>query len=113
MVLIQKIIYLKKDWKYVVNLDEYKSVRTQWIALYENGDYATYFDSFGVEYIPKEIRKSIGNENITTSIYRIKANDSIMCGYFCIGFIDFILEGKNLLGYNNLFSLNRYEKNDK
>ena len=88
MVLIQKIIYL-----YVVNLDEYKSIRTQWIALYENGDYATYFDSFGVEYIPKEIKKSIGNENITKSIYRIKANDSVMCGYFCIGFIDFILEG--------------------
>ena len=52
-----------------------------------NGDNVTYFDSFGVEYIPKEIKKFISNKNIKTNIYRIKANDSIMCGYFSIGFI--------------------------
>ena len=72
-----------------------------------------YFDSFGVEYIPKEIKKSIGNKNIITNIYRIQAYDSIMCGYFCIGFIDFMLKGKSLLDYTNLFSLDDYEKNDK
>ena len=71
------------------------------------------FDSFGVEHIPKEIKKFIGNKNMTTNIYRIQAYDSIMCGYFCIGFIDFMLKGKSLLEYTNLFSPNEYKKNDK
>ena len=63
--------------------------------------------SFGVENIPKHIPKNvIGNENIITNIYRIQAYDSIMCGYFCIGFIDFMLKGKSFLGYTNLFSAN-------
>ena len=43
------------DEAYVINLDEYKSIGTHWITLYVNGDNITYFDSFGVEYIPKEI----------------------------------------------------------
>ena len=53
-----------------------------------------FFDSFGVEHIPEEIKKFIGNKNIITNIYRIQAYDSIMCGYFCIAVIDFLLEGK-------------------
>ena len=73
---------------------------------------AIYFDSFGVEHIPKEIKKLIGNENII-NIYRIQEYDSIMGGYFCIGFIDFLSKGKSLLDYANLSSLNDYEKNDK
>ena len=75
-----------KDGEYVINLDEYKSIRTHWIARYMNGDNVTHFDSFGVAHIPKEIKKFIGNKNIKTNIYRIQANDSIMCGYLCIGF---------------------------
>ena len=55
--------------------------------LYVNGGNVTYFHSCGTEYIPKEIKKFIGNKNITTSIFKIHTNDSIMCGYFCIGFI--------------------------
>ena len=78
-----------------------------------NAENVTYFDSFGVEHIPKEIRKFIRNKNIITNIYRIQAYDSIMCGYFCIGFIDFMLKGKSLLEYTNLFSPNEYKKNDK
>ena len=73
----------------------------------------TYFDSFGVEHIPKEIRKLIGNKTIITNIFRIQAYDSIMCGYFCIGFIDFMLKGKSLLEYTSLFCLNKYKKNNK
>ena len=73
----------------------------------------TYFDSFEVEHIPKEIRKFIGNKNILRNIYRIQTYDSIICGYFCIGIIDFMLEGKRLLEYTNLFPPNDYEKNDK
>ena len=55
----------------------------------------------------------IGNKNIIPNIYKIQAYDSIMCGYFCIGFIDFMLKGKSLLDYTDLFSPNNYEKNDK
>ena len=67
------------------------------------GDNETYFDSFRVEYIPKNIKKFIVNKNIITNIYIIQANDSIMCGYFCTRFIDFILKGKSLLDSVNLF----------
>ena len=62
--------------------------------------------------IPKEIRKFIGNKNIT-NIYRIQAYDSILCGYFCIGFTDFMRKGKSLLECANLFYPNEYKKNDK
>ena len=86
---------------------------THLIALYVNAKNVTYFDGFGVEDIPEEIRKLIGNENITTNIYRIQRYDSIMCGYFWIGFIDFMLKSKSLLEYKNLFSPNEYKKNDK
>ena len=78
-----------------------------------NGNNIIYFDSFGVEHIPKEIKKFIGNKNMITNIYTIQAYNSIMCGYFCITFIDFMLKGKSLLDYTNLFSPNDYEKNDK
>ena len=67
-----------------------------------------YFDYFGVEHIPKEIRTFIGNENIKTNIFRIQAYDSIMCQYFCIGFIDFMLAGKNLTDFTDLFSPNNF-----
>ena len=80
--------------------------------MYINGDNITYFYGFGVEQIPKEIQQFIDNKNITTNIYRIQANNSIMCGYFCIEFIVFILKGKSLLEYINLFSPNEYEKNN-
>ena len=73
----------------------------------------TYFDSFGVEHIPKEIIKFIENRNIKTNIFRIQAYDSIMCGYFCIGFIDFMLAGKKLTDHTNLFSPHDLKKNDK
>ena len=72
----------------------------------------TYFDSFGVEHIPKEIKTFINNKNIKTNIFRIQAYDSVMCGYFCIGFIDFMFKGKTLIEYTNLFSPNKFKKND-
>ena len=60
-----------------------------------------------------ELNIFIGNKNITTNIYRIQAYDSIICGYFCIGFVDFMLKSKSLLEHTNLFSPNEYKKNDK
>ena len=71
------------------------------------------FDRSGVEHIPKEVEKFIGNKNIITKSYRVQAYESIMCRYFCIGFIDFMLKDKSLLEYANLFSPNGYKKNDK
>ena len=84
------------------------------MTLYEKASSdGIYFDSFGVEHIPKEIKKFLGNKSITANIFRIQAYDSIICGYICIGFINFMLKRKSLLEYTNLFSLSQYEKYDK
>ena len=80
--------------------------------MHVNDNNVTYFDSFGVEHIPKEINAFIKNKNIKTSIFRIQAYDSIMWGYFCIGFIDSMLKGKALNEYTNLFWPNNFKKND-
>ena len=101
-----------KDGAYVINLDEYADVGTHWIALFCNRNEIVYFDSFGVEHIPEEIKEFIGNKNIKANIFRIQANNSVMCGYFCIGFIDFMLADKKLTDYTNLFSSYDFDKND-
>ena len=82
------------------------------MTLYANDKTVTYFDSFGVEHIPKEIMKFIDNKNIITNIFRIQAYDSIMCGYFCIGFINFMFNGNSLTDITNLFSPNDFRKYD-
>ena len=95
-----------KDGAYVINLDDYPDIGTHWIALYARNTNVIYFDSFGVEHIPKEIRTFLNNKNIKENIFRVQACDSIMCGYFCIGFIDFMLVGKTLTEFANLFAPN-------
>ena len=95
-----------KDRAYVINLDEYSDIGTHWISLYEQNNDANYFDIFGVEHILKEIKKFIKNRSIKTNMLRIQAYDSIMCGYFCIRFIDFMLPGKTLTDFTNRFSPN-------
>ena len=81
-------------------------------ALYVKNNDITYFDGFGVEHIPKEIIKFIGCKNVIVNIFRIQGYDSIMCRYFCIGFINFMLSGKKLTEHTNLFSPNNLKKND-
>ena len=71
------------------------------------------FDSFGVEHIPDEIKEFIENKNIKANIFRVQANNSIMCGYFCIRFIDLILADKKLTDFKNLFSPYDFNKNDQ
>ena len=100
-----------KDGAYAINLNEYKSIGTRWIALYVNADNIVYID---IQYkILDYSIKFIENKNIRTNICRIQAYDSIMFGYSCIGFIDFMLKGKSLLDYINVFSPNDHQKNDK
>ena len=107
-----------KNGPYIINFDEFKSIGTHWIALYVNGNNrratydAIYFDSFGVGHIPEEIKKLTGNKNII-NIYGIQACNLIMCWYFCIEFIDFMLKGISMVDCTNLFSPSEYEKNNK
>ena len=72
-----------KHGTYTINLDDFESRGTHWIAVYVNGGNIAYFNSFRVEYIPREIKKFIGNKNIT-NIYRIQVNDPIICGSFIL-----------------------------
>ena len=81
---------------YVTNLDEYSDIGSHWIALYVNTKTVTYFDSFGVKHI--------------LNIFRIQAYDSVVCGYFCIGFIEFMFKGSSLTDFTSLFSPNYFKK---
>ena len=69
-----------------------------------------YFDSFGVEHVPEKIKEFVENKNIKAKIFRVQANDSVMCGYFCIGFIDFMLAGKQLIDFTIFFRLMALKK---
>ena len=110
-----------KDGTNIINLDEYSDIGAHWVAWYvqNNNNNVIYFYSFGVEHIPKETKTFINrplssalhNNKTITNIFRIQAYD-LMCGYFCIGFIDFMLAGKTLTEYRNLFPPNNFKKND-
>ena len=112
MVFILKTICLKKvkDGAYVINLDEYADVGTHWIALFCNRNEIVYFDSFGVEHVPEEIKEFVENKNIIANIFRVQANNSVMCGYFCIRFIGFMFAGRRLTDFSGLFSSYNFDK---
>ena len=97
------------DEVYVINLDEYSDIGTHWIAFYVK--ITLLLISIALEQ-NIYIKTFIKNRNIKTNILRIQAYDSIMCRYFCIGFIDFMFKGKTLTEYTNLFSPNDFKKND-
>ena len=103
-----------KEGAYVINLDEHSDIGTHWVALYVKNNDITYFDSFGVKYISKKIIKFFDSPslNVKVSIFRIQGYGLIMCGYFCIGFINFMFKGKTLTDYKNLFSPNDFKRND-
>ena len=92
-----------KDGAYVINLDEYADVTH--IGLLT--------DSFGVEHFPEESKEFTGNKNIIANIFRVQANDLVMCGYFCIGFIDFMPAGKKLTDFTSMFCPHDFKKNDQ
>ena len=74
---------------------------------------AVYFDSFAIEYIPQKVSIRIKDKSITHNIFRIQDNESIMCGFYCMVFIEYILTGKTLLGYIDVFCPNNCKNNDK
>ena len=85
-----------KHGAYATNIEELKSIETHFVAIYVHSAVATYFDSFGVEHIPKEIKKFVRNTVIKAIVYRMQAYDSIMRRYFCIGFTNFMLKNNRL-----------------
>ena len=106
------ILLKLKDGSYVTNLDEYADVVTHWIALFCNRNEIVYFDNFDVEHVPEEIKKIVGNKNIIVNIFPVQANNSVMCGFFGIGFIDFMLAGEELTDYTSFFSPYDFKNND-
>ena len=100
------------DGTYVINLGECADVCTHCIALFCSKRGIIYFDSFGVEHVPEGIKEFVGNKNIIANIFRVQANNLVMCGHFCIGFINFMLVGKRLTDFTNLFSPYDFKKND-
>ena len=93
-----------------MNQDEYHDIGTHWVALYVNNKTVTYFDNFGIEHIPNAIENFTHDKNIIASIFRVHSYDPIMCGYYCIGFVNFMLKGNSLTDFTNLFSPNDFRK---
>ena len=89
-----------KDGAYIINRDEYSDIETHPIALYALIHNTTYFGSFGVEHIPKQVKIFIDKSIVIENVFSIQVYDSIMCGYFSIRFIDFIFEGKTLTNFS-------------
>ena len=84
----------------MINLDGKQSEGAHWVSLFiDRLCTALYFYSFQIEYIQ--------------NIFRVQDDDFIMCGLYCIAFIEYMLTGKTLLDYTNVFSPNGYKKNDK
>ena len=102
-----------KKGAYVINLDEYENMGTHWVGLFVKPKYTVYFDSFGIELIAKEIKHAICNKEIKANIFRIQAYDTIMCGYFCIEFINYMFDGKSLIDFTSLFLPHDFKKNDE
>ena len=83
------------------------------MSLFIDKNTAVLFDSFGVKYIPEEVLSKMKDKVIAHNIFRIRDDDSIICGFYCIAFIGYILVGKMLLDDTKLFFRNDNKKNDK
>ena len=96
-----------KDGAYIINLDDKNSKGTHWVSLFID------INLFEIEYISQEVLNKIKGKAITQKISKIQDNESIMCGFCCIAFIEYMLARKIVLDYTNLFSLNDYKRNDR
>ena len=97
----------------MIKLDDKKSKGIYWVSLFIDRNTATYFDSFGIEYIPQEVLSNIKDKSIAHNIFRKQPDDSIMCGFYCIVLIEHMFAGKTLVDYTYLFSPYDYKKNGK
>ena len=66
-----------------------------------------------LELFPHKVLSKIKNKSITHNIFKVQDDESIMCGFYCIAFVEYMLAGKTLLDYTSLFYQNYYKKNDK
>ena len=96
----------------MINLDEYADVGIHWVALFCNRSEMVYFDSFSVEHVPDDIKEFIGNKNTIANIFRVQANNPVLCGYFSIELIDFMLADKKLTDFTKMFSPDDFKKNE-
>ena len=99
----QKKLLRIKDGAHVINLDDENSNGTPWVSLFIDKNTAVYFDSFEIEYTAIEVLHKIKDKSITHTIFRTQDKEPIMCGFYCITFIEYVLAGKPLLDYTNLF----------
>ena len=97
----------------MTSIDDKRSKGTHWVSVFIDRNTAVHFDSFRIEYIPQEVLIKIIKKKITHNRFRIPEDESVMCGFYCIAFIEYVLAGKSLLGYINLSSANDYKKNCK
>ena len=104
---------LPRDGGYVINLDDLGESGTHWVAIFVNGNRAIYFDSFGVEHLPREIKRFLRGKDLMVNIYRVQDIRSILCGYYCIKFLDFMFDGKSLMDFTSLFSPHDFKENEK
>ena len=114
LLFFQEIIYFKKikDGAYVINLDEYEDTATHWIALFCKKMRLFISVALVLNIFLKKL-KNLLEIKTKTNIFRVKANNSIMCGYFSIGFIDLMLADKKLTDFTNLFFPYDFNKNDQ
>ena len=86
---------------------------THLVSLFIHKDVAIYFDSFGIGYLPQDVLNKIRDKSITHNIFRTQDNESIMCGFYCTAFIEYMIAGKTLSDYTNFRSPNGYKKSEK
>ena len=97
-----------KDGGYSTNLDNLGKAGTHWVAIFVND-----FDSFCVEHMPRAILRFLQGKDVDTNIYRIEVSDFVMCGYYCIKFLDYMFVRKSLTDFTSLFSPTDFALNDK
>ena len=90
-----------------------KKEGTHWVSLFFDRSTVVYFDSSGIGYILEEVSNKVKDKSITHKMFRMEDDDSIMYGFYCITFIEYIFTEKHLLDNTNLFSLKDYRKIDK
>ena len=101
------------DNAYAINLDDKQSNGTHWVPLFIDKNTAVQFNSIWTGYNPQDALNEITDKSITHNIFRIQSDDSVMCEFNSIDFIECKIVGKTLFDYTNLFSPNIYQKNDK